>query len=145
MNNRTRLLVCLTLAAIYVAAAKFGFMMAFTAEQVTLVWPPTGLSLAALVVLGIDVWPGVFLGALVANVTSHEPALAALGIAAGNTCEAVAAAVFIRRVGGTVSSANWLRGAMGLVVGGALVSTTVSATIGVASLCASGLQPWAAF
>src|SRR5499426_2295007 len=102
MHNRTRPLVYLTLAAIYVAAAKFGFTMAFTAEQVTLVWPPSGLSLAALVVLGLDVWHGVFLGALVANVTSHEPALAALGIAAGNTFEAVAAAVFIRRVGGTV-------------------------------------------
>ncbi len=40
------------LAIVYVAAAKFGFTMAFTAEQVTLVWPPTGLALAALLLLG---------------------------------------------------------------------------------------------
>jgi hypothetical protein len=69
--------VLLALAAIYVAAARFGFTMAYTADQVTLVWPPTGLSLAALVILGVDVWPGVFLGAFIANVTSHEPVLVA--------------------------------------------------------------------
>jgi diguanylate cyclase (GGDEF)-like protein/PAS domain S-box-containing protein len=144
-NRRSRLLVYLTLATIYVAAAKFGFTMAFAAEQVTLVWPPTGLSLAALVVLGGDVWPGVFLGAFIANVTSHEPALVALAVAGGNTFEAVAAAVFVRRLGGGVSSSDWLRCAIGLVVGGALVSTIVSATVGVASLCAGGIQPWSAF
>jgi diguanylate cyclase (GGDEF)-like protein/PAS domain S-box-containing protein len=145
MHSRTRPLVLLTLAAIYFAAAKFGFTMAYTADQVTLVWPPTGLSLAALVILGVDAWPGVFLGAFIANVTNHEPALVALGIATGNTFEAVAAAFVVRRVVGTGHSTNWLRYALGLVVGGALVSTIVSATIGVASLCAGGLQPWAAF
>jgi diguanylate cyclase (GGDEF)-like protein/PAS domain S-box-containing protein len=144
-NRRSRLLVYLTLATIYVAAAKFGFTMAFAAEQVTLVWPPAGLSLAALVILGGDVWPGVFLGAFIANVTSHEPPLVALAVAAGNTFEAVAAAVFVRRLGGGVSSSNWLRCAIGLVVGGALVSTIVSATVGVVSLCAGGIQPWSAF
>lgn len=145
MHNRIRPLVLFTLAAIYVAAAKFGFTMAYTADQVTLVWPPTGLSLAALVILGVDAWPGVFLGAFIANVTNHEPALVALGIATGNTFEAVAAAFVVRRVVGTGHSTNWLRYALGLVVGGALVSTTVSATIGVTSLCAGGLRPWAAF
>jgi len=145
MRIRSRSLLLLTLAAIYVAAAKFGFTMAFTAEQVTLVWPPTGLSFAALLILGADAWPGVFLGAFVANVTSHEPVLVALAIAAGNTLEAAAAAFFVRRFVGTANSTNWLRYALGLVVGGAVVSTIISATIGVASLCAGGLQPWTAF
>src|SRR5215470_3082436 len=145
MHNRSRPLVYLTLAALYVAAAKFGFTMALTAEPVTLVWPPTGLSLAALVVLGAEAWPGVFLGAFIANVTTHTPALVALGIASGNTLEALAASYVVRRLVDEVSSTNWLRYALGLVVGGALVSTTMSATIGVFSLCAGGLQPWASF
>jgi diguanylate cyclase (GGDEF)-like protein/PAS domain S-box-containing protein len=145
MNNKSRPLVLLTLAAIYAAAANFGFTMAFTADQVTLVWPPTGLSLAALVIVGIDAWPGVFLGAFVANVTNHEPALVALGIATGNTLEAVAAAFFVRRAVEASHATNWLRYALGIVVGGALVSTVFSATTGVISLCLGGLQPWAAF
>src|SRR2546429_233692 len=99
----------LAVATLYVIAAKFGFSMAFTAEQVTLVWPPAGLSLAALVILGTDAWPGVFLGAFVANVTSHEPVLVALGVASGNTLEAAAAAFAVRRFVGTAHSTSWLR------------------------------------
>ena len=135
----------LAVATLYVIAAKFGFTMAFTAEQVTLVWPPTGLALAALLLLGNRVWPGIFLGAFVANITTHEPFAAALAIAAGNTLEAVIAASLIRRYVGTPLSRSWLRCTLGVVVFGAIASTIVSATIGVATLCAGGLQPWTAF
>jgi len=145
MQSRSRVIGVLTLAAVYVISAKFGFTMAFSAEQVTLVWPPSGLSLAALVLLGVDLWPGVFLGAFVANVTTHETVPVALAIAGGNTLEALAAAFVVRRFVGEGQSTNWLRYALALVVGGALVSTAISATIGVASLCAGGLQPWPSF
>ena len=137
--------VSLAVAVVYVIAAKFGFTMAFTAEQVTLVWPPTGLSLAALLLLGADVWPGVFLGAFLANITTHEPAAVALGVAIGNTLEAVVAAWLIRRYVGTPISRSWLRCTLGIVALGALASTTISATIGMTSLCAGGLQPWSSF
>src|SRR5436189_120572 len=63
----------LAVAAVYVTAAKFGFTMAYTAEQVTLVWPPAGLALSALLLLGTEVWPGILLGAFVANATANEP------------------------------------------------------------------------
>ena len=133
------------LAAVYVAAAKFGFAMALTAEQVALVWPPTGLSLAALLLVGVEVWPGIFLGALLANISLHEPLLVAVCIAAGSTLEAVFAARVMRRVVGAGQAINWLRYAIGLVLFGAVASTAISATIGVVSLCAGGLQPWSAF
>src|SRR5689334_8786355 len=51
------------IAAVYFAAAKLGLSMAFVAEQVTAVWPPTGIALALVVVLGPAVWPGIALGA----------------------------------------------------------------------------------
>ena len=54
----------LAVAAAYVVAAKFGFTMAFSVEQVTLVWPPTALSLAAVLLIGQEIWPGIFLGAM---------------------------------------------------------------------------------
>src|SRR5437899_1508708 len=63
----------LLVAAVYLAAAKLGLTTAFTAEQVTLVWPPTGLSLGILMLLGPDLWPGLLLGAFVANLTAHQP------------------------------------------------------------------------
>ncbi len=145
MNFPFRILSVGVITAIYVALAKLGFTMAFTADQVTLVWPPTGLSLAALLLLGTDVWPGVLLGAFIANVTTHEPLAVAGCIAIGNTLEAVAGAWLVRRFVGTANSINWLHYTLGLVVFGAVISTVVSATIGVTSLCAGGLQPWAAF
>src|SRR5258706_4155023 len=133
------------IAAVYVATAKFGFTMAFTAEQVTLVWPPTGLPLATLLLLGQDVWPGIFIGAFLANVTTHEPLAVALAVAAGNTLEAVAGAWLVRRYAGVPFSRSWLRFTLVVIGLCALTTTMISATIGVTSLCLGGLQPWAAF
>ena len=84
--------VVLALAAVYFAAAKLGFTMAFVAEQVTVVWPPTGIAFAAVVLFGVRVWPGILLGAFLANVMAHETIATATAIAAGNTLEAVVGA-----------------------------------------------------
>jgi diguanylate cyclase (GGDEF)-like protein/PAS domain S-box-containing protein len=135
----------LAIAALYFFAAKFGLTMAFTAEQVSLVWPPTALALAVLLLIGPEVWPGIFVGAFLANITTHEPFGVALAIAAGNTLEAVIAASLMRRYAIAPLPRSWLRCTLGVIVIGALGSTIVSATIGVTSLCAAGLQPWTAF
>src|SRR5256885_12007648 len=73
------------LAAVYFGAAKLGLTMAFVAEQVTAVWPPTGIALASLLVFGYRLWPGILLGAFLANATANEPLGTAAGIALGNT------------------------------------------------------------
>src|SRR5437763_5707390 len=82
----------LALAAVYFGAAKVGLSLAFVAEQVTVVWPAAGIALAAALLCGYRVWPGIALGAFLANATAHEPPAVACGIAAGNTLEALAAA-----------------------------------------------------
>jgi diguanylate cyclase (GGDEF)-like protein/PAS domain S-box-containing protein len=148
MKSPSAVVTIAATAAVYVAAAKFGFTMALTAEQVTLVWPPTGLALAALVLYGPfsrRLVAGIFFGAFFANVTAHETPAVAVCVAAGNTLEAVAGAYLIRRFTGLRTSLDRLPHALGLVVFGALLSTTISATIGVASLCAGGIQPWTAY
>jgi diguanylate cyclase (GGDEF)-like protein/PAS domain S-box-containing protein len=134
-----------SIAVVYLAAAKFGLTMAFTAAQVSLVWPPTGLALSALLLFGVELWPGILIGAFLANVTSHEPILVALAIAAGNTCEAVLAVRLLRRFAGLDQTLDIFRQAVGVIVFGAGVSTLVSATVGVLSLCVGGVQPWTAF
>ena len=84
MPTRSALVTAAVTAIVYVAAAKLGFTMAFTAEQVTLVWPPTGLALAALLLYGRQAWPGVLVGAFIANATAHETLPVAFLIAIGN-------------------------------------------------------------
>src|SRR5260221_6153299 len=80
MKFRSRPVAIVCVAAAYLAAARFGFTMALTAEQVTLVWPPTGLPLAVLLVFGFQAWAGILIGAFLANVTLHQPVLVAVAI-----------------------------------------------------------------
>src|SRR5581483_2235181 len=92
-------LLQIALAAAYFGAAKLGLSMAFVSRQVSPVWPPTGLALALVLLLGVRMWPAVFVGALLANATAGEPLATALGIAAGNTLEALAGRWLVRRAG----------------------------------------------
>ena len=94
----TRIALVAAVALAYFAAARFGLGFAVVAEQVTVVWPSSGIALAALLVLGFQAWPGVWLGALAANALAHEGLGTALAIAVGNTMEAVAGAWLLRRV-----------------------------------------------
>src|SRR5262245_50865615 len=116
----------LALAGVYFGAAKLGLSLAVVAEQVTVVWPPTGIALAAVLLFGYRVWPGIALGALLANLTAHEPVWVACGIAAGNTLEALTGAWLLRRVAGFDNALGRLKDVLGLVVLAAAVSTTVS-------------------
>jgi integral membrane sensor domain MASE1/anti-sigma regulatory factor (Ser/Thr protein kinase) len=125
--------LALALALVYFGAAKLGLALAFSNESVTAIWPPTGIALAALVLGGRGLWPGVLLGAFLANVTTDVPVYAAAGIAVGNTLEAVVGAWLLERFGFRPTLLR-LRDLFALVVLGAVISTAVSATIGVASL-----------
>jgi len=59
--------IALGLTTAYVIAARLGFQVAIVAEQVTTVWAPTGLSIAALLLWGRRLWPAVWLGAFLAT------------------------------------------------------------------------------
>src|SRR5438067_12089752 len=105
----------LALAGVYFAAAPLGLSQAFLAEQVTVVWPPTGIALAAVLLFGRRVWPGIALGAFLASATApHETLLVACGIAVGNTLEALAGAWLLRRLIGFDNSLGRLKDALGL-------------------------------
>ena len=123
----------LVVAGAYYASAKLGLQLAFENESVTAVWPPTGIALAALVLGGRRLWPGVLLGAFLANVTTDVPVYTATGIAVGNTLEAVVGAWLLDRFGFRPSLLR-LRDIFALAVLAGAVSTAVSATIGIASL-----------
>src|SRR5262247_281152 len=88
------------LAAVYVVTGRFGLVIATVSGFATPVWAPTGLSLAALVLFGYRLWPGVALGALLVNLWAGASAGVALGISAGNTLEAVLGAYALGRVPG---------------------------------------------
>jgi PAS domain S-box-containing protein len=141
----TRVLLGLAVAAAYFAAAQMGFRLAFVAEQITTVWAPTGIALAALLLGGIRLWPAIWLGAFVANAGSEAPLWTACVIASGNTLEAVAAAWALRHARDFSATFQRVRDVVAFMMLAAVVCTAISATVGVVTLCAAAVQPWQRF
>src|SRR5262245_41131273 len=82
---------------LYVAAGKFGLQFAFLHASATAVWAATGIALAALLLYGLQLWPAVLAGAFVVNLTTSGTPVSSLGIALGNTLEAVVGAWLVNR------------------------------------------------
>lgn len=145
MKVKSRYIVnILGLAGLYIIAAKLGLLLAFGVSQITVVGPLTGLALATLVLYGYDLWPGILLGAFLANLLANEPSGVALGIAIGSTLEAVTGAVLLRRIVHFKPALDRARSVIGLTVLAAVLSTMVSASIGTISLVIGGLLSWGA-
>ncbi|HEV8138344.1 MAG TPA: PAS domain S-box protein [Pyrinomonadaceae bacterium] len=143
-GSRWRYLAAIGLtAAVYFGAGKFGLTLASVHTNVSPVWPPTGLALAAVLLFGIRVWPGVFLGALLVNLTTPIPITAAVVIAIGNTVEAVAASGVLRAFGFR-KSLDRARDVFKFV-SAVVICTGVSATIGNLSLVLWHSAQWHQF
>ena len=133
----------------YFATARLGLLMDAVAGFATLVWPPTGIALAALFLFGARLWPGVLVGALGVNLVAGAtlPEAAAIGI--GNTLEALAGSFLLRRVGRLDPRLERIHDVISLVLLAAICSTAISAAVGVASLWLGGtIAPalsWATF
>jgi PAS domain S-box-containing protein len=123
--------------AVYVGAAKVGLGLPVAHGVITPVWAPSGIALAALIILGPRFWPAVALGAFIANATSAVPMWIAAAIAVGNTLEAVCGAFLLRRAGFR-RSLDRARDVLAFVLLAAVVSTTISATVGVTTLWLDG-------
>lgn len=123
----------LIIFAIYFFTAKFGLSLDAVGGFATLVWLPTGISLSALLIFGLKFWPAISLGAFLANLTTGAPLLAAIGISLGNTLEALIGTYLLTRIG-VRNSLYSLKDVLGLIIFAAIISTLISATLGVTSL-----------
>lgn len=126
------------LIVVYFFAGKLGLQFAFLNSSATPVWPPTGIALAALLLLGYRVAPAIFIGAFLVNITTTGSISSSLGIAAGNTLEALAGAFLVNRYANGLAAFDRARHILAFSVLAGLVSTLISATIGVTSLLLTG-------
>ena len=129
----------------YLAAARIGFEFAVIAEQITTVWAPTGIALATLLLGGLRFWPAVWVGAFLANAGTGAPIWTAFVIASGNTLEAALAVWVLRQLPGFTLPLSRVTDVLRFLVVAAVLGTAVSATVGVVTLCAAGVQQWARF
>jgi integral membrane sensor domain MASE1/anti-sigma regulatory factor (Ser/Thr protein kinase) len=142
LQGNRRIVTVLALAAVYFVAARAGLQLAFVHASATAVWPPTGIALAALLLLGPRVWPGIFLGAFLANLTTAGTVWTSVGIASGNTLEGLLGAYLVTRYAGGRAAFDRAQGIFLFAALAAVASTTVSATIGVTSLTLGGFARW---
>lgn len=129
-----RILTIFSLGAVYFVAAKLGLQLAFEHPSASSVWPGTGIALASVLLFGYGVWPGIFLGAFLANLTTAGSLATSLGIAVGNSLEALIAARLLNKLAHGRAVFDRARDVLKFALLAATLSTVVSATIGVASL-----------
>ncbi|MFI0238031.1 MASE1 domain-containing protein [Streptomyces sp. NPDC016845] len=123
----------LAVAACYYAAGRLGLLGQLVVEGVvvTPVWPPTGVAVAALLLFGVGVWPGIALGSFFVILTLTTPQLTTLVTVAGNTAAPLVSCLLLRRVGFRLDVSR-LRDGLGLVFLGGLGAMLISATMGIA-------------
>jgi integral membrane sensor domain MASE1 len=106
------------------------------------VWPASGIALAIFLRYGFRVWPGLAAGSFLVALQSPVSPITALGQATAATLAAVSGASLLRRVANFDPALSRLKDALALIIIGAFGATLLSASIGMASLYATGAQPY---
>lgn len=125
------------LAIVYHLAVRLGLLMANFQPNTSAVWPPTGIAIAVLLLFGNKYWPGIALGIFLGYILKTNSLSVSIGIAIGNTFEALTAVYLLKRFINFHNSLDRIQDVIGLAVFGAL-ATTCSASIGVITLVLTG-------
>ena len=129
------------LTVVYFLAGKLGLMLASLHASASPVWPPAGIALAAILLLGYRVWPAILVGAFLVNVTTAGNLATSLAIAAGNTLEVLAGAALVNRFAGGKNFCDRPQGVFKFAVAAA-INTIVSPAFGVTSVGLAGFANW---
>ena len=125
----------------YVAAGRMGLALDAVSGFAALVWPASGIALAALLLGGNVLWPAIAIGAFITNYWTGAPLATSVGIAFGNTSAALLGVTLLRRVPDFDPALERIRDVLALILLAAVTSTLVSATIGATALLVSGVMP----
>ena len=141
INNRLVLQTALVFLAYFLAGKLGQATTNIRSGNLGPVWPASGIALAGVLAYGPRVWPGVLGATFLVALGSPVGALTAFGQAVGATLAAVA--------GGALMSGTdpfhplpRLRSAFSFIVFGSFVSSVIAATLGTASLYATGHLPY---
>lgn len=141
-NRKAKIIAALlALGGVYFIAGKLGLRLAYLNANSSAVWPCTGIALAALLVLGLRVWPAIFVGAFLVNITTAGSVLTSLGIAGGNTLEAVTSAYLIQKYAGARDVFQRSHHIFKFALFTSF-SAAISAAVGVTALSLGGFSAW---
>lgn len=148
---RLLLEIC-AVAIIYVLTAKIGQTFAIPPGNITPIWIPSGIMLALVIIRGITIWPGIFLGAVLGNAWAYFDTSSALSIllsffssfsnGTGDAISAIIAVIMLKKHCGTTNPFQGIHSFIVFLTFGAIVGPLISAFMGVTSLAISGFLPW---
>jgi integral membrane sensor domain MASE1 len=147
-NVGKRAVEALAIAMVYIGTAQPGFLIAIAPGNVTVVWPPSGIALAATLLLGYRAGAGIWLGSFLVNllffmfhnVLATTAIITAGSIATGSMFQAFLAAFLYRRVIGVQIPPGLIAVFKFMII--AALSCLVAATVGVSSLAFSSAIVW---
>src|SRR5947209_11703610 len=138
----SKLLVIGLLTLVYFIAGKFGLTLASLHPSASPVGPAAGIARGAVLVLGYRVWPAIFVGAFLVNLTTAGNVATSLAIASGNTLEALCGAWLVNRFAGGTTVFDRPQGVFKFALA-AVVSAVIGPAFGVTSLALAGFADWA--
>ena len=138
----------LVLVVAYFLAGKLGQLLAISPGYATAIWPPSGIALAGILILGYRAWPCILLGSFLVHVsitfdastfsTTFLSIALPLIIGSGAAIQAVVAAFLVQRFGGFPNTMTREKEIFSFLFLGGLVASLVNATLSVSALLASG-------
>jgi signal transduction histidine kinase len=140
-RSSSRLLLISVGTLVYFIVGKLGLMLASLHASASPVWPSAGIALAAILVLGYRVWPAIFIGAFLVNVTNAGDVATSLAIAIGNTLEAVVGGWLVVRFARGKNFCDRPQDVFKFALVAA-TSTAISPSFGVTSLAFAGFADW---
>jgi integral membrane sensor domain MASE1 len=127
-----------SLAFLYFAVGKFVQRPATPNHSVTAIWLPAGISLAAVLLRGNRVWPGVFLGTFLLSVNITGTIGLSFGFGLGNTLEALLAAHLIHKSARGIHAFFRTADVLRFIFFAGVLAPALCATIGTSLLCLGG-------
>lgn len=118
----------------YFISAQIGFNIAFLNSQVSPVWPPEGVGLSSLLLLGPVALPGIYLGATLANFYNNPHFQTAFIIGIGNTLSSYVNYRIIKRVTEKTDPLYSTKDLIYFLSIGTFPGSLISAVMGVTSL-----------
>jgi signal transduction histidine kinase len=142
-NSRriSTLVTIVVLTFVYFVAGKLSLHLALVHVSASPVWPPAGIALAAILLFGYRVWPAIFVGAFLVNDFTAGNIGTSLGIAAGNTLEAICGGWLVNRFAKGIHAFDRPQDVFKFA-SVVILATLVSPSLGVTSLGLGGFADW---
>lgn len=143
----------LVTALAYYLLGRLALPLAIEPGIATAVWPPSGIALAAILLVGYRVWPGIWLGSCLVNIgplwenpkaSAAVAILLTANIATGSTLQAVLGGYLVKRLTGSRIPFDRVRDVF-LFVGIEVVSCILAPCFGVMGMYLGALIPWDIF